>query len=300
MRIYKNMKNRKLSKILIDILVILMGNACIAVAVAFFVIPNKLLVGGTAGIAVAMNAFWAIPEEIVINVLIYTLFFAGALVLGRSFFLKTITSTIVYPVLLTLAGDLYEVIPKEYITMDTLTSIICAGVLVGFGIGIVYRRNASTGGMDIIPLIVNKYTGIPLHLLLLMVDGFTVLLGVIAYGLQASIYGVISVVLCSFVIDKTILLGAKQVKQVQIISQESERILTKILEDMDRGCTIVESRGGYTNEKRDMLMVVVPINQYQMLINVVHSIDPSAFVIVSDINEIRGRGFTISREHLNH
>ena len=280
------MKNRKLSKILIDILVILMGNACIAVAVAFFVIPNKLLVGGTAGIAVAMNAFWAIPEEIVINVLIYTLFFAGALVLGRSFFLKTITSTIVYPVLLTLAGDLYEVIPKEYITMDTLTSIICAGVLVGFGIGIVYRRNASTGGMDIIPLIVNKYTGIPLHLLLLMVDGFTVLLGVIAYGLQASIYGVISVVLCSFVIDKTILLGAKQVKQVQIISQESERILTKILEDMDRGCTIVESRGGYTNEKRDMLMVVVPINQYQMLINVVHSIDPSAFVIVSDINEI--------------
>ena len=292
------MKEKKLRKILIDILVILLGNACIAIAVAFFVIPNKLLVGGTAGIAVAINAFCGISEEIVINGLIYTLFVAGALVLGRDFFLKTITSTLVYPVLLTLAGDLYEVIPKEYITMDTLTSIICAGVLVGFGIGIVYRRNASTGGMDIIPLIINKYTGIPLHLLLLLVDGFTVLLGVIAYGLQASIYGVISVVLCSFVIDKTILLGAKQVKQVQIISQESESILAKILEDMDRGCTIVESRGGYTNEKRDMLMVVVPINQYQMLIDVVHSIDPSAFVIVSDINEIRGRGFTISREHL--
>lgn len=292
------MKNKKFSKLLIDILVILLGNACIAVAVAFFVIPNKLLVGGTAGIAVAINAFWAIPEEIVINVLIYTLFIAGALVLGKAFFLKTITSTIVYPVLLTLAGDLYEVIPKEYIAMDTLTSIICAGILVGFGIGIVYRRNASTGGMDIIPLIVNKYTGIPLHMLLLMVDGFTVLLGVIAYGLQASVYGVISVVLCSFVIDKTILLGAKQVKQVQIISQESEKILEKILEDMDRGCTIVESRGGYTNEKRDMLMVVVPINQYRTLIDVVHSIDKSAFVIISDINEIRGRGFTLERKHL--
>lgn len=130
------------------------------------------------------------------------------------------------------------------------------------------------------------------------VDCFTVLLGVIAYGLQASIYGVISVVLCSFVIDKTILLGAKQTKQLQIISQESDLIRTKILEDLDRGCTIVESRGGYTNEKRDMLMVVVPINQYQTLIDAVHSIDPSAFVIVSDINEIRGRGFTIQREHL--
>ena len=289
------MEERKLIKLLKDILVIFLGNASIALAVAFFVIPNKLLVGGTAGIAVAVNAFWGIPEEIVINTLVYTLFIAGALVLGKAFFFKTITSTLVYPILLTLAGDLYNIIPKEYITMDTLTSIICTGVLVGFGLGVVYKRNASTGGMDIIPLIVNKYSGIPLHILVMAVDCITVLLGVIAYGLQAAIYGVISVVLCSFVIDKTILFGAKQTKQVQIISQKSDEILEKILEDLDRGCTIVESRGGYTNEKRDMLMVVVPINQYQTLINAVHAIDSSAFVIVSDINEIRGRGFTISR-----
>lgn len=291
------MRKRKLRKLITDILMILLGNACIAAAVAFFVIPNKLLVGGTAGIAVAVNAFWPIPEEMVIKTLIYVLFIAGALVLGKGFFFKTITSTVVYPVLLTVAGKLYEWIPKEYIMMDTLTSIICSGVLVGLGVGLVYRRNASTGGMDIIPLIINKYTGIPLHILLFIVDGLTVLLGVIAYGLQASVYGVISVVLCSFTINKTILFGAKETKQVQIISQKSEEILTRILEDLDRGCTIVESRGGYTNERRDMLMVVVPINQYQTLINVVHSIDASAFVIVSDIHEIRGRGFTIQRVH---
>ena len=294
------MNRNRLKKIIIDILVILTGNLCIALAVAFFVIPNKLLVGGTAGIAVALNAFWAVPEEVVINVLVYSLFIAGAFVLGREFFLKTITSTLVYPVLLALATDLYKIIPIEYITMDTLTSIICAGVLVGFGIGIVYRRNASTGGMDIIPLIINKYTGIPLHILVMAVDCFTVLLGVIAYGLQAAIYGVISVAICSFIIDKTILLGAKQTKQVQIISQESDAILERILQDLDRGCTIVESRGGYTNQKRDMLMVVVPINEYQRMIDVVHEMDSSAFVIVSDINEIRGRGFTLSREHLTH
>ena len=291
------MRGRKLKKLILDILIIVLGNACIAIAVAFFVIPNKLLVGGTAGIAVAVNAFWPVPEEMVINGLIYVLFIAGAIVLGREFFFKTITSTIVYPLLLTIASQLYDIIPKVYVTMDTLTSVICSGLLVGFGIGIVYRRNASTGGMDIIPLIVNKYTGIPLHILLFMVDGFTVLLGVIAYGLQASIYGIISVVLCSFTINKTILFGATQTKQVQIISQKSEEILTKILEDLDRGCTIVESRGGYTNERRDMLMVVVPINQYQLLINAVHSIDSSAFVIVSDIHEIRGRGFTLQRDH---
>lgn len=292
------MKKEKLYKLLVDFLVILLGNSCISLAVAFFVIPNKLLVGGTAGIAVLVNAFWAIPEEIVINVLIYALFVAGAIVLGREFFFKTITSTLVYPVLLALATDLYELIPQELIHTDTLTSIICSGLLVGFGLGVVYRRHASTGGMDILPLIVNKYTGIPLHILLLAVDGITVLLGVIAYGLQASIYGVISVVLSSFVLDKTILLGAKKVKQVQIISQESDNILEKILADLDRGCTIVESRGGYTNEKRDMLMVVVPINQYQKLIDTVHAIDKSAFVIVSDINEIRGRGFTLRRDYM--
>lgn len=290
------MNKNKLYKMLQDAFVIFLGNLCIAFAVAFFVIPNKLLVGGTAGIAVAINAFWGIPEEVVINVLIYTLFIAGAIVLGKAFFLKTITSTILYPALLTMAGDLYEIIPKDMIQMDTLTAIICTGILVGFGIGIVYRSNASTGGIDIIPLIINKYTNIPLHLLLMAVDCVAVLLGVLAYGLQASIYGVISVVLCSFVIDKTILLGAKKVKQVQIISQESEFILSKILADMDRGCTIMESRGGYTQEHRDMLMVVVPINQYQTLIDLVHDIDESAFVIVSDINEIRGRGFTLRKD----
>lgn len=292
------MKNKNFNKILTDIWVIILGNLCIAVAVSFFVIPHKLLVGGTAGIAVAFNAFFGFPEELVIKALTYGLFVLGAVILGKGFFFKTITSALVYPVLLTLTSMLYERAPKELFMVDTLTAIICTGVLVGFGIGIVYRRNASTGGMDIIPLIINKYTGIPLHLLLFMVDGFTVLLGVIAYGLQAAVYGVISVVLCSFVIDKTILLGAKQVKQVQIISEDSDRILEEILEDLDRGCTIVESRGGYTGEKRDMLMVVVPINQYQKLIDVVHSIDKSAFVIVSDINEIRGRGFTLQREHL--
>lgn len=292
------MKNKKYNKILLDILVIILGNLCIAVAVSFFVIPNKLLVGGTAGIAVAINALLGLPEELVIKTLTYGLFVIGAIILGKGFFFKTITSALVYPVLLTLTSAFYKTVSKELFATDTLTSIICNGVLVGFGIGIVYRRNASTGGMDIIPLIINQYTRIPLHLLLFMVDGFTVLLGVIAYGLQAAVYGVISVILCSFVIDKTILLGAKQVKQVQIISQDSDKILEKILEDLDRGCTILESRGGYTNEKRDMLMAVVPINQYQTLIDVVHSIDKSAFVIISDINEIRGRGFTLQREHL--
>lgn len=294
------MSTKKLYKILMDFLVIILGNACIAVSVAFFVIPNKLLVGGTAGIAVALNKLWGFPEETVIHVLVYALFIAGAIILDREFIVKTITSTLVYPVLLTCASELYEIIPAEYTMMDTLTSIVCAGVLVGLGIGIVYKRNASTGGMDIIPLIVNKYTGLPLHILLMAVDCFTVLLGVIAYGLQSAVYGVISVAICSFIIDKTILLGAKQTKQVQIISQKSDEILDKILEDLDRGCTIVESRGGFTNQKRDMLMVVVPIDEYQKLINTVHKMDASAFVIVSDIKEIRGRGFTLSREHLNN
>lgn len=292
------MRDQKIRKLLLDIPVIILGNLCIALAVSFFVIPNKLLVGGTAGVAVAINAFCNVPEELIIKALTYGLFIIGAFVLGKGFFFKTITSAVVYPLLLTLTGTIYQKVPKELFATDTLTSVICTGLLVGFGIGIVYRRNASTGGMDIIPLIVNKYTGIPLHILLLTVDGFTVLLGVIAYGLQAAVYGVISVVLCSFVIDKTILLGAKQTKQVQIISERSEQILEQILQDLDRGCTILESRGGYTKEKRDLLMVAVPISQYRKLIDLVHSIDASAFVIVSDINEISGRGFTLKREHL--
>ena len=283
---------------LLDIPTVLLGNLCIAAAVAGFVIPNKILVGGTAGVAVVVNAFLGVDEQITIRVLTYGLFLIGALILGKSFTIKTIVSAAVYPLLLTLVSWVYQMIPASLLQVDTLVATVCSGVLIGLGIGLVYRRNASTGGMDILPLIINKYTHIPLAVLVMAVDGATVLLGTIAYGLGASIYGVLSVWICTYIINKTMLLGTQQVKQVHVISRHSDAIIGKITSVLDRGCTIVDARGGYTKEKRDMLMTVVTIKQYPALIEVIHSIDASAFVIVSDINEVKGRGFTLESEYL--
>ena len=283
---------------LMDIPTVLFGNLCIAVAVVCFVIPNKILVGGTAGVAVVINAFTGIDEQIMIKILTYALFLVGAVILGRSFTIKTIVSAAVYPFLLSLVNRLYPLLPAALLEVDTLIATVCSGVLVGLGIGLVYRRNASTGGMDILPLIINKYTHLPLSALVMAVDGATVLLGTIAYGLSAAVYGVISVWVCTLVINKTMLMGTQKLKQVHVISPHSGAIIDEITSVLDRGCTIIDAKGGYTKEKRNMLMTVVTIKQYPALIEVIHSIDASAFVIVSDINEVKGRGFTLESEYL--
>lgn len=276
-----------------DIPMVVLGNLCIAIAVVFFVIPNKILVGGTAGVSVVLNAFFGFNEEIMIKILTYLLFIIGAVVLGKSFTLKTLTSAIVYPILLTIVSAIFKVIPRDFFQVGTLIATICSGALVGLGIGLVYRRNGSTGGMDIIPLIINKYTNIPLHILLLIVDGITVLLGAIAYGFEASIYGVISVWICSYIINQAMLIGTQKLKQVYIISKNLDEINSAVTKELDRGSTIIKAEGGYTKEQFDMLMVVLTINQYPDLIELIHLIDPTAFVIVYDINEVKGRGFTI-------
>jgi len=288
----------KLLGLLPDVPIVVLGNLCIALAVVFFVIPNKILTGGTAGIAVVLNAFLGFNESTTIKILTYALFLIGAVILGKSFTVKTILSAIIYPILLSLLMYLYHTLPPKLFQVDTLTATICSGVLLGLGIGLVYKRNGSTGGMDIIPLIINKYTNINLSVLVMAVDGATVLLGVIAYGLEASIYGIISVWVCTYVINKTMLMGTQTVKQVNIISEKSDEIISKITSTLDRGCTIIDARGGYTKIKRDMLMVVVTLKQYPVLIEIIHSIDKSAFVIVTDINEVKGKGFTLKSEYL--
>ncbi|MEG0592175.1 MAG: YitT family protein [Coprobacillus sp.] len=285
-------------KLSTDVFFIGLGNLCIAIAVGIFVIPNKILVGGTAGVAVIINAFIAIDEELLIKILTYTLFAIGAVILGKTFIFKTIISAFLYPILLSIVGRIYEYIPLYVLEVDILIATICAGALIGLGVGLVYKRNGSTGGMDIIPLIIHKYIKIPLSTLVLIVDGLTVFLGIITYGIEASVYGVISVLVCTYVINKTMLMGTEQLKQVHIISNQRDQIMEGIFTELDRGCTVIEARGGYTNNKKDMLMVVITIKQYPSLINIVHNYDQSAFIIVSDINEVKGRGFTLKSRYL--
>ena len=271
---------------------IVLGNLAIAIGVSFFILPSNILSGGVAGIAVALEPVFHIEPRLVINGLTIGLYILGAVLLGKQFALKTFVSTIVYPLFITVLGIWFA---DVRITSNPLLASIYGGIFVGTGIGLVYRVGGSTGGMDIPPLIINKYTHIPLSSLVLMIDGLTVLLGAIVYGIEASMIGLVSVWVCGQVINKLITLGAREAKNVLIISEKHDEVIQQIYQQIDRGVTILHATGAYTQQEKPVIMVVLYKKQFIELNRVIAAVDPEAFVIVSDVNEVQGRGFTYSK-----
>lgn len=283
---------RRIKEQLIDGLLIVAGNALLAIGVGVFVLPIHLLSGGVAGIAVALEPWTHVDPSVMINVLTIALFLIGALLLGKKFAVNTVVSTILYPLFLTVITTHFN----EQVTTSLLLSAVYAGVLCGMGIGLVFRSGASTGGMDIPPLIINKFTGIPLPTLVMITDGLTVCLGMATYGLEAALIGLISVYLTGLMIDKVLTIGGHDAKNVMIISKHYEEIMSKIYSDLNRGATIIKAMGGYTKEEHPIIMVVVAKKQLPALNRLIHHIDPEAFVVVTDTMEVQGLGFSYQEE----
>lgn len=280
-------------EIFMEYMYVVVGNLVLAAGVGLFILPNHILSGGVAGIAVALEPLLHIDPNTLINVLTLLLFFAGSLVLGKRFALKTFLSSVLYPTFLTIISQFAEAV---YITEDPILSSLYGGIMVGLGVGLVFRTGASTGGMDIPPLIINKYTGIALPTLVLITDGLTVVLGALVYGIEASLIGIISVWVSSYMINKAITFGGHDAKNVMIISEKYPEIMDQITKSMNRGATLLEAVGGYTGNRRPVLMIVIVKKQFAELNRIVSHIDPSAFMIVTDAREVQGEGFTYEEE----
>lgn len=282
---------------LYELCLVILGNFLLAVGVSWFIIPNNILTAGLAGIAVALEPLFHISPEFMINVLTVIFFVIGAIFLGKKFATKTLLSTILYPLFLScLSYIASNWLASDTFIMDKYLASIYGGALMGVGIGMVFRTGASTGGLDIPPLIISKYTHLPIPKLILITDGCTVLLGAFTYGLQPVLVGIISVFISSFMIDKTLLLGGTSAMNVMIISEKYEDIMEEIHKSLHRGTTIIEATGGYSKQKRPVLMVVIVKKQLHDLEMLVSHIDKEAFVIVSETKEVQGRGFTYEDE----
>ena len=279
------MESKKLIK---ELPWVLVGNFLLALAVSMFILPYHILSGGVAGIAVALQPLIHVDPAVTVNVLVIGMFVFGALVLGKEFAFKTVISSLVYPVYITI---LTRIVPV--VELDALVASLYGGIIGGIGIGLVLRTGASTGGMDIPPLIINKFTGIKVSVLIMFFDTLTVLLGLFTYGLQAVLIGIISVASTSFAIDKILTAGGENAKAVQIISKYYKEINEKIQVDMDRGTTITDATGGYTGAPQKVILVVVEKKEYPELLELVNSIDDKAFMITSDATDVHGEGFTM-------
>lgn len=272
-----------------DIAIVVLGNIVLAAGVAFFIVPNNILTGGVAGVAVALAPVLNVSITLIINTLTVILFLIGMVILGKNFAIKTLLSTILYPSFLSLFTMVEHGVN---ITDDPILASIYGGILIGAGVGLVFRTGASTGGMDIPPLIVNKFTHIPLGKLILIVDGLTVMLGLSIYGIEPALIGLISVWTCSYMVHKMMILGLAEAKSLMIISDKYEELLKEVSTQLDRGATLIQAKGGYSRDDKPILMVVILNKQFPLVNRIIASIDPGAFVVVHDVNEVQGEGFT--------
>ncbi|ADL52402.1 YitT family protein [Clostridium cellulovorans] len=282
------------TSILKNILLILLGNTIYALAVTMFIIPNGLITGGTTGLALLFYHQANLPITAFVSVFNISMFILGAIFLGRSFALTTLISTFYYPFIL---GIFQKASFLGDMTSDHLLSTIYAGIMIGFSIGIVIKAGASTGGMDIPPLILNKKFGFSVSVVMYGLD-FTILLSQMLFANKEQVlYGILLVFIYTVVLDKVLLLGQSKT-QVKIVSEKYQEINQMIIQRLDRGSTLIHAETGYCHKDNLVVLTVISNRELSKLNNLVLSIDPKAFMIINRVNEVKGRGFTIEKYYI--
>lgn len=275
-----------MKKLILEISGLLAGNLILAFAVGMFILPSNVLTGGVAGISLLLSPFIPLDEASIILCLSVLLLLVGWVTLGFRFMINSCVSSILYPILLMIIQHFIE--PP---VLDPLLAAIFGGVLSGIGVGLVVRQGASTGGMDIPPLIIHKYLKYDVSKAVMITDALTVLGGLYVYGLEEVLIGLVSVFLTGIGLRNALTYGGSSAKQLQIISDKYEEISSKI-HDLDRGTTLLEAEGGFTKEKKKLLLTVVADKQYQKVLDIINEIDPTAFVIVCEATDVHGEGFS--------
>ena len=262
----------------------------------FFNIPLKIAAGGVTGFAQVINYY--IPNlniGLTMGVLNVILLLVGYMVIGKEFGLYTIIGAGSYSGFMTIFDALIDI--KEPILGDNLANLILGAVLIGLGLAIVFRQNASTGGTDVLAKILEAKMGISVSKGMLIVDAFVIALAGLTFGLQSGIYAFMSLYITTWVLDNTIA-GFNSKIQMVIVSKEIDNINNFIHKEINRGTTFYDARGGYTKKEQNVLVSIVDTKQYIKIRNYIDSIDDDAFVYITNINEVIGYGF--SREAANN
>ncbi len=269
-------------------LMIEMATMLFAFSIGLFILPGKVLTGGVAGIATLLKPYIAISEDYLVIIINTLLFIIGSILLGKEFFLNTLVYSVSYPFMLLLVT---RHLPP--ISIDPLLAALYGGLIGGVAIGIMFRNGGSSGGVDVIALVMEKYFRIRPSNTVMVVDALTVIAGLYVYGFNSVLIGLLSVYMLSFAMDQTInMYRGIEGKKFEIISDKYEEINEAILKKIDRGTTILNGVGGYSHQERKVLMAVVSNEQLSEVKKVVDEIDPNAFVIISDTKDVNGEGFT--------
>lgn len=285
---------RKNTSLIKKVLMIFFGNMLYSFAITFFILPSGLITGGTTGIALFVNYFTKLDISLFVLIFNIVMFIVGLLILGKEFALSTVLSSLFYPVLLSLSQRACS--SFGVLTDDLMLCTLFGGLLIGVGIGIVIRAGASTGGMDIPPLVLNKKFGINVSVSLYVFDFSILILQMFFSNREQILYGILMVCIYTFSLEKVLIMG-KSKTQLEIISEKYAQINSMITGRFDRGSTLYEVEGGYTRNESYAIHTVVSRRELFSIQEAVLKIDPEAFIVISQVNEVRGRGFTLSKQY---
>lgn len=287
-------ENKKYLKMIYNLLLVVLGNATYALAVKLFILPNDLMTGGTTGIALVISHYFnGVSISAFVFVFNILMLLVGLVLLGKKFAFSTIVSSVTYPLALELFDRLFG---NVVLTEDMLLNTIFAGLGIGVGLGIVIRNGASTGGMDIPPLVLNRYFKIPVSVSLYVFDVCILLAQAIYNPLEGILYGVLLILIYSVVLDKLMLMGTTRT-EVKVVSEHAEEIRKAILSEVDRGVTLLYGESGYLQQDTQVILSIVSNRELPQVEKLIHSIDPESFMIISRVSEVRGRGFSMSKEY---
>ncbi|MDF2803973.1 MAG: hypothetical protein K0S61_3876 [Anaerocolumna sp.] len=277
-------------------LLIVAGTLLMAASVNWVYEPLELVTGGITGLAIVikkLTSIWiddGVPIWLTTIILNIPLFIAAILVKGRTFLRNTLFGTV------SLTVALYIVPPINLVFEDMILASVMGGVLDGVGLGLIFVSMASTGGSDLLAMIIHKYKPyLSVPQILIVIDTVIVLAGIVSFGIMKALYAIIAVYILAKVSDG-ILEGLKFAKMAYIISDYYNEIAGQILIQLDRGVTGITATGMYSNAEKKMLFCVVSKKEIVKLTDIVAGIDPKAFIIVSDAREVTGEGFREYRQ----
>ncbi|MCG7419456.1 hypothetical protein BHU61_01345 [Macrococcus epidermidis] len=272
--------------VLIDILYTVIGSIIVGISYNLFLLPGQIAAGGISGLSTILNKMIGSDPAMIQFLFNIPIFIIGWFTLGKSFSLKTVIATFIVPLTIFLTSSLVE---KG--TTDALLASLYGGIVLGIGLGLVYRGNGSTGGTATLAQIVKKYTGLSSGFCQLIVDAFVVILSAFVFNFELALYALISIYVTSKVID-IVQLHAGDNKLVFIITTKEQEIIKLIHEHVERGVTSVNAFGGYNREGKSLLFSVMEQKEAIYFKQIITREEPDSFVIFINTSEIIGRGFS--------
>jgi uncharacterized membrane-anchored protein YitT (DUF2179 family) len=270
------------------IIYLIIGSVIFALSYALFLIPHQIVPGGVSGISMILHFLYNTPVGIIAIVLNIPLFIIGMRILGISFGFKSALAIIFTYLLIDF------LIYSAHIQTPTDNEILAAlygGILLGLGLGLIFRGGASTGGSDIVARIFNRFTNMSVGMWIMVVDFVVITLaGITTHSIELALLGYLALFLSSKIVD-LVLEGMDYARAAFVISRDNEKIIDSVYKKMNRGVTILDGYSPYTKEKKPVIMCVITKRETQIFKSLIKEIDENAFVILTDIFEVLGRGF---------